>query len=278
MWGSSYSCVFICVSQGPFTQVVGVDLSEQRLAACRTVVKKYGLQGVARLSLGDGAAWRPSAASWLDLDPPRGRGQRGRKNGGWRPPQPRLRPGPPRRRLPRRQELRRPTAAPPSSTASSWTRSARTTPRCGTCRSSPRSGAGTPWASGCRGCGGRGSSSCSPRCSRTASPCCARAGRWCTRRARSAGPRTRTWSLRCWRTSPQPRWRLCRCPSGCWAGTARSLGRTQGRPPPGPRCSKATARPGAHPATAPRASTPWCRAPAGSSSPGSSVARCERCP
>lgn len=62
----------------PGGSVIGVDLSKPRLEACRTVVKKYGVPEV-RLSLGDGGSWEPLGAEWLDMAPPRGRGQRGRK-------------------------------------------------------------------------------------------------------------------------------------------------------------------------------------------------------
>ncbi|CAL1155794.1 unnamed protein product [Cladocopium goreaui] len=59
--------------------VTGVDVAEQRLAACRTVLRKYGILNV-KLSLGDGTTWRPNTAEWFSLEaPPRGRGQRGRK-------------------------------------------------------------------------------------------------------------------------------------------------------------------------------------------------------
>lgn len=63
----------------PGGEAVGVDVAEPRLAACRTVVNKYGITNV-RLALGDGTSWDPSASSWFDIrPPPRGRGQRGRK-------------------------------------------------------------------------------------------------------------------------------------------------------------------------------------------------------
>jgi len=62
----------------PNGEVVGVDLAEHRLAACRSLLKKYDLHNV-RLALGDGTSWDMTNAKWLDLDPPRGRGQRGRK-------------------------------------------------------------------------------------------------------------------------------------------------------------------------------------------------------
>jgi len=68
----------LCDAVQPDGEVIGVDIAEQRLAACRTVLKKYGISN-ARLSLGSGTSWDPSEAQWLDLDPPRGRGQRGRK-------------------------------------------------------------------------------------------------------------------------------------------------------------------------------------------------------
>lgn len=64
---------------GPDGTVTGVDVAEQRLAACRTVLRKYGILNV-KLSLGDGTTWRPNTAEWFSLEaPPRGRGQRGRK-------------------------------------------------------------------------------------------------------------------------------------------------------------------------------------------------------
>ncbi|CAE8676365.1 unnamed protein product [Polarella glacialis] len=64
---------------GDTGEVVGVDIAEHRLAACRTVLRKY-MVGNVRLSLGDGTCWNPSAAQWFSLEPPpRGRGQRGRK-------------------------------------------------------------------------------------------------------------------------------------------------------------------------------------------------------
>mmetsp|Transcript_87868 Transcript_87868/g.247932 ORF Transcript_87868/g.247932 Transcript_87868/m.247932 type:complete len:497 (-) Transcript_87868:39-1529(-) len=63
----------------PGGEVVGVDIAEPRLAACRTMLNKYSVTN-ARLSLGDGTTWDPQAASWFDLEPPpRGRGQRARK-------------------------------------------------------------------------------------------------------------------------------------------------------------------------------------------------------
>eukprot|EP00434_Breviolum_minutum_P020622 symbB.v1.2.018183.t1/scaffold1436.1/size118852/6 len=59
--------------------VTGVDIAEQRLAACRTVLRKYNISNV-KLSLGDGTTWQPRTAQWFSLEaPPRGRGQRGRK-------------------------------------------------------------------------------------------------------------------------------------------------------------------------------------------------------
>eukprot|EP00931_Biecheleriopsis_adriatica_P083036 TRINITY_DN56558_c0_g1_i1.p1 TRINITY_DN56558_c0_g1~~TRINITY_DN56558_c0_g1_i1.p1 ORF type:complete len:406 (+),score=87.17 TRINITY_DN56558_c0_g1_i1:49-1266(+) len=64
---------------GEAGHVVGVDIAEQRLAACRTVLLKYSVTNV-RLALGDGTSWTPSSANWFSLEPPpRGRGQRGRK-------------------------------------------------------------------------------------------------------------------------------------------------------------------------------------------------------
>eukprot|EP00435_Cladocopium_sp_Y103_P024275 s2890_g5.t4 len=57
---------------GPDGTVTGVDVAEQRLAACRTVLRKYNISNV-KLSLGDGTTWRPNTAEWFSLDaPPRG--------------------------------------------------------------------------------------------------------------------------------------------------------------------------------------------------------------
>jgi len=63
----------------PGGEAVGVDVAEHRLAACRTVVLKYGATN-ARLSCGDGVQWSPRGAMWLDMaPPPRTRGERAQK-------------------------------------------------------------------------------------------------------------------------------------------------------------------------------------------------------
>ena len=68
----------LCALSDLAADVVGVDLSEPRLAACRTVLRKYHVGNV-RLALGDGTTWAPGTAQWFSLaKPPRGRGARAR--------------------------------------------------------------------------------------------------------------------------------------------------------------------------------------------------------
>ena len=78
----------LCLLADLAQEVLGVDVSEPRLAACRTVLRKYAVTNV-RLALGDGTTWTPQAARWFSLEPPaRGRSARKRRKQGCEPPAP----------------------------------------------------------------------------------------------------------------------------------------------------------------------------------------------